>query len=173
MAIRGATLGREHAEDDDVNLTSHRIEQALDIQDRTRIVFDHHQPQPDGRRPRSQAGAQARRMQPGGQRRRHDVAFDIGTHGVGPNLDETEPKPAQCADGERIGIDATAETDGTGQGFAVGGDRQTPVGLHFTEKVHQQGTAGECGEGAEPAQRERPARGRRKPGGEGFQQRMV
>ena len=173
MAIRGATLGREHAEDDDVNLTSHRIEQALDIQDRTRIVFDHHQPQPDGRRPRSQAGAQARRMQPGGQRRRQDIAFDIDTHGVGPNLDETEAKPAQRADGERVRIDAAAETDRAGQGLAVGGDRETRVRLHVTEEVDQQRTAGEGLDEVEPAQCQRPARGRREPDAEGFQERMV
>ena len=68
---------------------------------------------------------------------------------VWPNLDETKPEAAQCADGERARINPSAEADGADQGFAVGRGRQAWLGLHVAEEINKLPTAGNRYQGAE------------------------
>src|SRR5437588_12039936 len=128
----------------------------LDLQDRAGITVEQNQPQPDGKVGRLRSKA---------------VAEVLST--VWPNLDETKPEAAQCADGECARINPSAKADGADQGFAVGRGRQARVGLHVAEEINKPPTAGERYQGAESTHSQRPARGRWKPAGERLQQRMV
>ena len=170
---RGLCL--KDADGDDIDRAVHRLEQALDVQDRARVTLDERQPEPNRRmaRPASKAGAEPVRLEARGQWRPDAALVIVGAERVGSHLDEAEAKAAERADGERIGVDSTAKADRASQWRGIGRGLQASVRRHPAEKVHEKKTARDRGDRLEAAQGQGSARRRRKPGRKRFQQRMI
>ena len=89
------------------------------------------------------------------------------------NLDETDTEPAERADREGIGVDATAQADRTLEHLTDDRALDRRIRSHAAEKVDEEWSARDGGQRLQAADGEGAANARRKPRCERLQQGLV